>query len=162
MWRSVHLPAPTGVDSKGIFEQVKDVEHDSLPWLAGWWRVPHQRDGAGEMRGRTASPAPSLQEAWMHYPTVRLQEKPRLLPTCCIWGVERDADQSPSVKMTGRHVKKRKSLMAEKRMWRDTACRPHFGSIESEACSTDGRNSSFAHFSFLKDHWSRERKPLSA
>lgn len=67
MWHSVRLLGPTRVDSKGIFEQEKEAEHDSLPWLAGWWRVPHQRDGADEMRGRTAW----LQEAWLHYPTVR-------------------------------------------------------------------------------------------
>lgn len=110
------------LSSKGIFEQVKDWEKNTI-YSCGW-----QADEESHTKGRWEE-GQRLQRGRFKRRECIIQlyvctEKPRRLPTRCMWGVERDADQSRSRKMVGRKVKERKSLMAERVMCRDAVCQP--------------------------------------
>lgn len=81
---------------------------------------------------------------------IQLYEKPRLLPTYSTGGVERDADQSQSMKMTGRRQKKEEDVevySTEASLW------PYgvWGTQHRRKKMTHGTFQSF------KDHWSREK-----
>lgn len=156
MWRSLHLRGPTRVDSKGIFEQVKDVEHDSVPWLAGWWcrlmkrPTPKRGSGTDERKDNVSSAVAS--------------RGANALSNCTSARKNQDYYQHATYEqLKGMQIKVkvwrwREDKSKKGKVWWQRGgcggiqCKPHLGCLRHAAQTEENER---LHISF-QDHWSRE------